>query len=534
MRLGRSIFDLELRVTFYARVSTDKYEQQSSLENQVSYYTELIRSRPNWTYVEGYIDEGISGTSTKNRDSFNLMVEHAKAGLFDFIITKEISRFSRSTLDSIKYTQELLEHNVGVYFQSDNINTLDPDSEFRLVVMAGVAQDEVRKLSERLKFGFGQSIGRGRVLGSDNIWGYDKSGGKLSVNEEEARIVRLIFELCADGGMGIRRISQHLSDMGCTSRTGGEFSASTIRNILRNPKYKGWYCGRKTRSIDYRSKKSVPLEKSEWVTYPDPDIPPIVTEELWERANAAYAARSAESLSNERGACFHNRYAYSGKIICSEHGATFHRQLAASGSGDTELWQCSEYRRRGRAGCSMPHLRTAWLDEVLSQIFPDLLPDRGRTIDILLDMIASAPDRDEHRRRIDRLRSEIAMLGKKKDRLLGLAVEGAVSTEEFALRNEDLNRRLDAAMRCAAELEAEKERCAQAVGDPEKIRAASEEILSCKNGMDPLIVRAILERITVREACGPGIIELNVLLKSGEERLVRCEYKKDSFRFNIY
>ena len=207
--------------------------------------------------------------------------------------------------------------------------------------MAGVAQDEVRKLSERLKFGFGQSIGRGRVLGSDNIWGYDKSGGKLSVNEEEARIVRLIFELCADGGMGIRRISQHLSDMGCTSRTGGEFSASTIRNILRNPKYKGWYCGRKTRSIDYRSKKSVPLEKSEWVTYPDPDIPPIVTEELWERANAAYAARSAESLSNARGACFHNRYAYSGKIICSEHGATFHRQLAASGSGGTELWQCS-------------------------------------------------------------------------------------------------------------------------------------------------------------------------------------------------
>ena len=174
MRLGRSIFDLELRVTFYARVSTDKYEQQSSLENQVSYYTELIRSRPNWTYVEGYIDEGISGTSTKNRDSFNLMVEHAKAGLFDFIITKEISRFSRSTLDSIKYTQELLEHNVGVYFQSDNINTLDPDSEFRLVVMAGV-QDEVRKLGEaeiRLRAIHRES----RVLGSDNIWGYDKSG----------------------------------------------------------------------------------------------------------------------------------------------------------------------------------------------------------------------------------------------------------------------------------------------------------------------------------------------------------------------
>ena len=173
MRMGKSIYDLPLRVTFYARVSTDKDEQLNSLENQVQYYTEFIQSKPNWTYCSGYIDEGISGTSTKKRDSFNRMIADAKAGRFDFIITKEISRFSRSTLDSIQYTQELLEHDVGVFFQNDNINTLDSDSEFRLVVMAGVAQDEVRKLSERLKFGFRQAIKNGHVLGNDKLWGYD-------------------------------------------------------------------------------------------------------------------------------------------------------------------------------------------------------------------------------------------------------------------------------------------------------------------------------------------------------------------------
>ena len=151
MRMGRSIFDLPLRVTFYARVSTDMDAQLNSLENQVQYYTELIQSKPNWTFVPGYIDEGISGGTTDKREDFNRMIRDAKAGFFDFIITKEISRFSRSTLDSIKYTQELLEHHVGVLFQNDNINTLDSDSEFRLVVMAGVAQDEIRKLSERLK-----------------------------------------------------------------------------------------------------------------------------------------------------------------------------------------------------------------------------------------------------------------------------------------------------------------------------------------------------------------------------------------------
>ena len=138
MRNGRTIFDLPLRVTFYARVSTDRDEQLNSLENQVQYYTELIQSKQSWSYVPGYIDEGISGTSTKKRDSFLRMIRDAKDGRFDFIITKEISRFSRSTLDSIQYTQELLEHDVGVLFQNDNINTLDPDSEFRLVVMAGV------------------------------------------------------------------------------------------------------------------------------------------------------------------------------------------------------------------------------------------------------------------------------------------------------------------------------------------------------------------------------------------------------------
>ena len=232
LRSGRTIFDLPLRVTFYARVSTDKDEQLNSLENQVQYYTELIQSRPSWTFIPGYIDEGLSGTTTKRRDSFLRMIRDAKAGRFDFIITKEISRFSRSTLDSIQYTQELLDHGVGVLFQNDNINTLDTDSEFRLVVMAGVAQDEVRKLSERLKFGFRQAIKNGRVLGSDTLWGYDKKNCVLTVNEAEAQVVRRIFDLYANRQMGIRRISQTLLDEGVTSRRGSAFNVLTIRHIL--------------------------------------------------------------------------------------------------------------------------------------------------------------------------------------------------------------------------------------------------------------------------------------------------------------
>ena len=291
MRMGRSIFDLPLRVTFYARVSTDQDEQLNSLENQVQYYTELIKSKKNWTFVPGYIDEGISGTTTRRRDDFNRMIRDAKAGLFDFIITKEISRFSRSTLDSIKYTQELLENGVGVFFQNDNINTLDTDSEFRLVIMAGVAQDEVRKLSERLKFGFRQAIKNGHVLGNDKLYGYDKKDCVMTINEEEAEIVRIIFDLYANHRLGTRKISQKLFEMGYTSREGNAFNVLTIRHMLENPKYKGWYCGNKTQTLDYRTKKKAFLDESEWIMYPDPTIPAIVSEELWDRANALYKER---------------------------------------------------------------------------------------------------------------------------------------------------------------------------------------------------------------------------------------------------
>ena len=278
LRMGRSIYDLPLRVTFYARVSTDMDAQLNSLENQVQYYTELIQSKPNWTFVPGYIDEGISGGTTKKREDFNRMIRDARNGLFDFIITKEISRFSRSTLDSIQYTQELLDYNVGVLFQNDNINTLDTDSEFRLVVMAGVAQDEIRKLSERIKFGHRQAIKNGRVLGNDKLYGYDKKDCVLTVNEEEAEIVRRVFDLYANHGLGTRKISQRLLELGYTSREGNAFNVLTIRHMLENPKYKGWYCGNKTQSLDYRTKKKAFLDESEWVMYPDPTIPAIVPE----------------------------------------------------------------------------------------------------------------------------------------------------------------------------------------------------------------------------------------------------------------
>ena len=532
LRNGKTIFDLPLRVTFYARVSTDKDEQINSLENQVQYYTELIQSKPSWTFVPGYIDEGISGASTKKRDSFLRMIKDAKGGRFDFIITKEISRFSRSTLDSIKYTQELLEHDVGVLFQNDNINTLDSDSEFRLVVMAGVAQDEVRKLSERLKFGFRQAIKNGHVLGNDKLWGYDKKDCVLTINEEEAQVVRRIFDLYANRQMGIRRISQTLYDEGFTSRKGNTFNVLTIRHILCNPKYKGWYCANKSQTVDYRSKRKVFLDESEWVMYPDPSIPAIVSEELWDRANALYKRRSQQMMSHQSAAEFHNRYPYSGKIICEEHGTSFHRQVLRSSKGEKEVWQCRVYRNRGRVACSAPQLRTTELDQIMAQIFDQLTQNKQAIIDAVVTVLQSVPDEHDYAQDIRHIEEDLSSIQAKKDRLLEMSIEGVISTAEFKQRNDGFNEQAKVLEERLAVLQSEAEKGQQTTVQLQEIRSALEEELTFQNSVNSALVTTILDKIIVKKGSTKEELHLEIHLKFGGPYGVVFNRENSSFRCN--
>lgn len=516
LRMGRSIYDLPLRVTFYARVSTDMDAQLNSLENQVQYYTEWIQGRPNWTFVPGYIDEGISGGSTRKREDFNRMILDAQAGLFDFIITKEISRFSRSTLDSILYTQQLLDHNVGVLFQNDNINTFDSDSEFRLVVMAGVAQDEIRKLSQRLKFGFRQAIKNGHVLGNDKLYGYDKKDCVLTVKEEEARLVRLIFHLYTDEGLGTRRISQRLLELGYTSREGNAFNTLTIRHILTNPKYKGWYCGNKSTSLDYRTKKKALLEEREWVMYPDPRIPAIVPEELWNRANALYKRRSGQMMEHASGAAFHNRYSYSGKIFCERHNAVYHRQCLTSSKGSKEVWQCKVYRSGGRSACSSPQVGSAELDAILARIFTQRMRDKERIIDTLIGVLQSVPRKVDDGQARKRLEGEMAAIHAKKDKLLELSIADALSVGEFKTRNDSCNAQLEILQR---QMEAQKaEEAAQGSAlDMERIRRFLEKELSFCETINSNLAAGILEKAVVKADSTRQEIHLGLFLKLGQQ-----------------
>lgn len=515
MKMGRSIYDLPLRVTFYARVSTAMDKQLNSLDNQVQHYTELIQSKPNWIFVPGYIDEGISGGTADKREAFLRMMEDAKAGCFDYIITKEISRFSRSTLDSIQYTQLLLSSNVGVFFENDGINTLDSDSEFRLVVMAAVAQDEIRKLSERLRFGFRQAIKNGHVLGNDRLYGYNKQKGIMTVNEEEAEIVRIVFDLYANHGLGTRKISQRLLEMGYTSREGNAFNTLTIRHMLENPKYKGWYCGQKTQNINYRTKEKVFLDENEWIMYPDPQIPAIVSEALWDRANALYKKRSTQMKEHANGATYHNRYAYSGKIYCEEHGTTYHRQVLESKKGNQEVWQCKVYRAKGRAGCSAPQLRSAELDLIMARIFAEMLQDKETIIHAVLTVLRSVAQEADYSKSVQRLESEIGRVNAKKERLLDLSLDGSVSNAEFKNRNDGLNDQLRGLKAQLASIRMEEEKQKAKAIDMDRIRWALDRELSFTEGVNSDLVAAILERITVKKESTKHEIHLDIELKLG-------------------
>ena len=225
-----------LRVGAYCRVSTDKDDQQNSFESQQRYFKEYIERNSKWTLHEVFADEGKSGTSTKKRAAFNRMIECAKNGELDLIITKEISRFARNTLDSIYYTRELKRIGVGVMFLSDNINTLEPDAELRLTIMSSIAQEESRKTSDRVKWGQKRRMEQGVVFGRDML-GYDVRGGQMFINEEGAKIVRSIFHKFVVEGKGAHAVARDLREDGIKSFShNSEWSNTVILRIIRNEK----------------------------------------------------------------------------------------------------------------------------------------------------------------------------------------------------------------------------------------------------------------------------------------------------------
>lgn len=497
LRRGKTIYDMPLRVVYYARVSTDKDDQLNSLENQQNYFEEMISENSNWIFCGGYIDEGISGTAVKNREQFLKMIEAATLGKIDLILTKEISRFSRNTVDSIKYTEYLLKNGVIVYFLSDNLNTIQEDSEFRLTIMSSLAQDEVRKLSERVKFGVNRMIKDRKLIGG-NLTGYYKKDGRYEINPNESPIITYLFETYTSGKVGLKKIGQDLANMGYLNSKGGPYSQASLAKMLTNPRYKGYYTARLTEVEDYKTHRKKKLPKEKHIIEKDDRIPAIVSEELWEKANQLHDKRrttaSRHILYSEKGL---NNCKYSCLMYCRECGSVFIR----AGGGNRTLnpsWSCKTYKESGVKSCQSPIIREEYLDKIFSSIFSDFLNNKKDYLSSVLKEYENIMETYNDEAGINDIKNQIQVLEKQKDKLLDLSLNGMISNVEFKKRNDKFNSELE---------ELNKKLIRFGNPDIEK-QLFNEKLLDIKNTLSdklgikqqlPNLMRILVERVEVEK-----------------------------------
>ena len=451
----RSIYDIPLRVTYYARVSSESDEQLNSLGNQISYYEDLIKRNRNWTFVPGYIDEGLSGISTKKRENFNRMVEDAAEDKFDLVITKEISRFARNTLDSIQFTRQLLGCGVGVFFQNDNINTLDEDSELRLSIMSSIAQDELRKLSSRVKFGHQQAIKDKVVLGNSRIFGYVKDGGRLIIDESEAAMVRELFELYATGQYSMKQIETIFFQKGYRNHNGNKIAHTTMSNMIANPKYKGYYVGNKVRVIDMFSKKQKFLPPEEWVMFKDETgeiVPAIVSEEVWDAANAVLKRRS-DDVKSRQGICNHANL-LTGKLFCTCCGTSYYRRDSKDKQGNVNSkWVCSGKIKNGADSCDSFAIYESEIKPLLFEAFQETEVNVAALMDEYMEMYRSLDEDNQIPKQVQQQKQRLDIAQKKKSKLLEYNVTGQLSDGDFLAMNKQCSEEIKDAEAQILELE---------------------------------------------------------------------------------
>ena len=512
----KTIYEIPMRVTFYARVSTDSEEQLNSLTNQVSYYEEMIGRNPAWTYVPGYVDEGLSGISTRKRENFHRMIDDAGAGLFDLILTKEISRFARNTLDSIRYTRDLLSVGVAVFFQNDNIKTLDEDSELRLSIMSSIAQDELRKLSSRVKFGHQQAIKEGVVLGNSRIFGYYKDKGRLVIDEEEAPMVRQLFELYATGEYSMKQIENIFWEQGYRNHHGNRIAHGTMSNMISNPKYKGWYVGNKVKVIDMFTKKQKFLPPEEWVMYPDENVPAIVSEELWEQANAVLRRRS-EDVKNRRGIC-NTGNLLTGKLYCTCCGAPYYRKESKNRRGEANSrWVCSGKIKNGAHTCRSIPLYEDELKPILLEVFRDTEVDTEALIAHYTEMHSELTGNAVLQREIAGQKRIIELETQKKSKLLGYNVTGRISDREFISMADRCNADIKKAEETLRELEEQLQSNEGFHKHMNQLRAVMREAQRCVES--GFVTKAFVDRYIDRIFVTPaedGTIRLDIRIFTGE------------------
>jgi DNA invertase Pin-like site-specific DNA recombinase len=437
------------RVAAYARVSTDSDEQMTSYEAQVDYYTRYIKEREGWEFAGIYTDEGISATNTHRREGFNTMVADALVGKVDLIVTKSVSRFARNTVDSLVTVRKLKERGVEVYFEKENIYTLDSKGELLITIMSSLAQEESRSISENVTWGQRKRMADGKVtLPYKRFLGYDKGeDGLPAINEKEAETVRLIYRLFLEGGTP-HSIACRLTERSIPTPAGGaRWHSGTVRSILTNEKYKGDALLQKCYTVDFLTKRRKQNEGEVPQYYVEDSHPAIRSPETFDIVQQEIVRRK-EAPHRHSGAGM-----FSGRIFCGKCGAMFGAKLWHSTSKYSRtVYRCNDKYGKGQR-CSAPHLYEQEIKDAFVSATNRLLADKASVIADVEGALSFVMDTSELKAEAADKQAEMEVVYGLMGRLIEENAATAQDQDDYKHRYGALTERFDKAKTRLAEVE---------------------------------------------------------------------------------
>lgn len=535
------MYEKILRVAAYARVSTNKEDQSNSLSSQRNYFAEFITNHENWKLSDIYYDEGISGTQTKKRTGFNQMIQDALNGELDLIITKEVCRFARNTVDTLSYTRQLKEAGVGVIFTIDNIDTRDSDGELRLTIMASIAQEESRKTSERVRWGQKRQMEKGVVFGRD-LLGYTVHNGKLSINEEEVPVVKAIFHKYVNEGKGTHVIARELMEEGMRPKRIALWSNTVILRVLRNEKYVGDLLQKKTYTPNYLTHAKKYNHGEEDMVYLKNHHEPIINRELWTRTQEELKRRSP---SEEQKSKHSNRYWCSGKIRCAECGSRFVSRTKKLKNGEVyRAWRCHSAANHGtlkkdadgkNIGCDNSSINERSLKTCMHYCITLVQGEKDTLKKEILEEISKLQKESAKEMSSKKIQKKIEKLETKKRQSIDLMLEGLITKEDLKKQTDWYNEELESLNIQLAEALSKDKVQSRQVNDMEQYIKALDEIMDIGEHNE-LLYKEVLDYIEIHKGsildiwlkCIPVGIRLKIRT-SGKREYFKTEILETSF-----
>ena len=431
------------KVAGYARVSTDLEEQLTSYEAQVDYYTKYIQNNPDWEFVEVYTDEGISATSTKRRDGFNRMIQDALDGKIDLIITKSVSRFARNTVDTLTTVRQLKEKGIEVYFEKENIHTLDSKGELLITIMSSLAQEESRSISENVTWGQRKRFADGKVsMPYKQFLGYDKGPGKHGtpvINEEQAEIVRLIYRLFLEGKTP-SGIARYLTEQQIPTPGGKtKWQSGTVFSILTNEKYKGDAILQKCFTVDFLTKKQKVNEGEVPQYYVENSHPAIISPEVFDMVQTEVERRRKLPTRHSGVGLFASR------IFCGDCGAAFGAKVWHSNDKYRKvIYQCN-HKFKGKEKCSTPKLEEEQIKELFVKAVNLLITDAKEIIRNYEEVRPLIFDTDCFDAEITELQEEMTVTAELIQKCVDENARTAISQDKYKKKYDALVKRFEKA-----------------------------------------------------------------------------------------